>query len=237
MSGIDARMRAIRERIDAAALRSGRDPASVRLLAASKTRPAASVIAAATAGQIDFGENRVQEADAKIGEVCAAEPPLDPAPVWHLIGPLQRNKARRAVALFDVIHSLDRAALALELDRAASAAGLRRRVLLQVNIDAEPQKAGVDAAGAAELFDRVRACESLEAIGLMAIPRACDDPEEVRPSFARLRELLDSLQRLHPDLPQFCELSMGMSSDFEVAIEQGATWVRLGTAIFGRRKQ
>lgn len=222
---IAERLRAVRERIDAAARRAGRDPAQVQLLAVSKTFPARAVLEAADAGQRCFAENRVQEAEAKIPEVGRD---LE----WHLVGALQRNKARRAVELFDVIHSVDRPQLAHALQRAADAAGRRPRVLLQVNLDAEDQKSGAAPEALGALLDAVRACPALVPSGLMTIPRACDDPEEVRPSFARLAELARELRATEPRL---VELSMGMSADFEVAVEEGATLVRVGTAIFGTR--
>jgi pyridoxal phosphate enzyme (YggS family) len=231
---IGERLLQVRERIAAAAARSGRSADDVTLIAVSKTFPADRVVDAFAAGQRVFGENRVQEALAKIPEV-AASLPGDDAPEWHLIGPLQRNKARRAVEIFDVIHSVDRPELARAIDRAAAAGGRRMRVLLQVNVDREPQKAGVAPEDAPALLRCVRECAALEPGGLMAIPRACSDPEEVRPSFARLRELLGELQAAEPGLPEFVDLSMGMSADFEVAIEEGSTQVRVGTAVFGRR--
>ncbi len=219
------RLRAIRERIEGAARRSGRDPQQVQLLAVSKTFPAEAVLEAAAAGQRRFAENRVQEASAKI-------PAIAEALEWHLIGPLQRNKARRAVELFEVIHSVDRPELVRALDRAAADLGRRPRVLIQVNLDREAQKSGAAPEQVAALLDELRACPALVPVGLMTIPRACDDPEEVRPSFVRLRELRDALRGTEPGL---VELSMGMSADFEVAVEEGSTLVRIGTAIFGAR--
>jgi hypothetical protein len=154
---------------------------------------------------------------------------------WHFIGPLQRNKARRAVELFDVIESVDRASLARELAQAARALGRRPRILLQVNVDAEPQKAGVPPGGLTDLLETVDALPDLEPVGLMAIPRAASDPEQSRPAFARLRELLEKTNAGRDPSHRLAELSMGMSADFEVAIEEGATWVRVGSAIFGER--
>ncbi len=231
---IEERLRQVRERIAAAARRSGRSTDAVRLIAVSKTFPAERVVEAFAAGQRAFGENRVQEALAKIPAVAKGLP-AGPSAEWHLIGPLQRNKVRRAVEAFEVTESVDRPELAHAIDRAAAAAGRRPRVLIQVNVDREPQKAGVAPEAAAALLRRVRECAALEPCGLMAIPRACSDPEEVRPSFSRLRELLGELQAAEPDLRGFEELSMGMSADFEVAIEEGSTQVRVGTAVFGRR--
>ncbi len=232
MSGIAARAEALRKRIDTVAREAGRDPADVRLLAISKTFPAERVLEATAAGLRSFGENRVQEAETKIPEVrAAADVRLD----WHLVGQLQRNKARRAVELFDWIHSVDRPALASTLERHAEALQRRPRVLIQVNVDEEEQKAGVLPTELAQLAEHVDAMTHLELVGLMAIPRACEDPEQVRPSFERLRELLQQLNEGRADEARFTELSMGMSADFEAAIREGATWVRIGSAIFGER--
>ncbi len=233
MSEIAARVEALRKRVELAARAAGRDPGSVRLLAVSKTFPARCVLEAVEAGLRCFGENRVQEADTKIPELrTATEVTLD----WHLVGQLQRNKAQRAVELFDWIHSVDRPALAAALERHAEALGRRPRVLLQVNIDEEGQKGGVRPGDVASLAEQVGALPHLELVGLMTIPRACEDPEEVRPSFASLRELLEEINRQRSADKQLSELSMGMSADFEVAIQEGATWIRIGTAIFGERQ-
>ncbi len=234
MSGIGARAEALRKRIETAAREAGRDPADVQLLAISKTFPAERVLEATAAGLRSFGENRVQEAESKILEVrAAAKPRLD----WHLVGQLQRNKAQRAVELFDWIHSVDRPALATALERHAERLQRRPRVFLQVNVDEEEQKAGVAPNELAQLAEHVDAMAHLELVGLMAIPQACDDPEQVRPSFARLRELLQQLNRGRAEEARLTELSMGMSADFEAAIREGATWVRVGSAIFGERGQ
>ena len=227
-------LREVHRRIATAARRAGRDPNEVKLLAVSKRFAHDRVLEAAAAGQLAFGENRVQEASRKIPVVAAEFAATQPntSMEWHLIGPLQRNKARQAVELFDVIHSLDRSELAVALERAAEALDRRPRVLLQINIDDEPQKSGAAPSDARELLEATRACAHLIPVGLMTLPRACSDPEEVRPSFRRLRELL---AELHQDEPRLVELSMGMSADFEVAIEEGSTQVRIGTAIFGTR--
>ena len=230
MSDLLQRIERVRQRLGRAAEGAGRDPSSVRLIAVSKTFPAADVERAAAAGLRVFGENRIQEAIEKIPSVSDF---YKNSLEWHFIGPLQRNKARRAIEHCDVIHSVDRLGLVETLQRSAAALGRRPRVLVQVNIDREPQKAGADPADAAELVRALDACANLVAVGLMAIPRPADDPEKVRPAFARLRELRDALERERGrELP---ELSMGMSADFEVAVQEGATWVRLGTAIFGER--
>lgn len=232
MSAIAERLAGIRARIERAAHHADRDPARVRILAVSKTQPPEAVLEAVRAGLDAFGENRVQEAEAKIPLVRAAcEAPL----AWHLIGGLQRNKARRAVELCDVIQSVDRTELLLALDKAAAETGRRPRILLQVNLDAEPQKNGCAQSLLPALAAAAEECTHLELVGLMAIPRPCDNPEEVRPSFARLRKLLDTLNRERPLEDRLTELSMGMTSDFEVAVQEGATWLRLGTALFGER--
>jgi len=234
VSGFAERLAAIRERIARAARAAGRDPASVTLLAVSKTQPPGRVLEAVRAGLVAFGENRVQEAEAKIPAVRA----LSAAKLeWHLIGGLQRNKARRAVELFDAIQSVDRLELLAALDRAAAAAGRRPRILLQVNVDEEPQKGGCAPAELPALARAAELCAHLDWQGLMAIPRACEDPEQVRPSFARLRTLLDDLNRARPSETRRVELSMGMTADFEVAVQEGATCLRLGTALFGEREK
>ena len=229
MSDVRERLAVLRARIARAERAAGRPPGSARLLAISKSFAPERVVEAAGCGLRAFGENRVQEAADKIPAVSAA---FDTKLEWHLVGALQRNKARRAVELFDVIHSLDRRSLAHAIDRAAAALDRRPRVLVQVNIDAEPQKGGVPVDEAPALVAEVAALPGLELVGLMAIPQARPDPELQRPAFARLRSLLEGLRIEHPSL---CELSMGMTADFEIAIEEGATWIRLGTAVFGER--
>jgi len=233
MSEVAKRLAEIRARIERAAALVGRDPSAVKLLAVSKTQSAERVLEAVAAGQLAFGENRVQEAGEKIPAVRAAcATPLE----WHLIGGLQRNKARRAVELCDVIQSVDRPELLLALDKAAAELGRRPRIFLQVNIDREQQKGGCMPSTAAALAEAADQCANLELVGLMAIPRPCDNAEQVRPSFARLRALLAELNRTRPRERRLGELSMGMSGDFEVAVQEGATWLRVGTALFGERK-
>jgi hypothetical protein len=232
LTGLAARLAQVQSRSAAAARRAGRDPAEVTLVAVSKTFPARRVAELAALGVRHFGENRVQEALEKI-EAVQALTGLDLE--WHMIGGLQRNKAAAAARAFAWIHSLDRPGLALELERAAARRTVPLRVLAQVNVDAEPQKSGVTPAGLAELVACIDACPHLALQGLMAIPRACADPEEVRPSFARLRALLGDINRTRAPDARLPHLSMGMSGDFEVAIEDGASLVRIGTAIFGER--
>jgi pyridoxal phosphate enzyme (YggS family) len=233
MSDLSERLAHVRARVDAAARAAGRDPGDVRVIAISKTFPVARLREALAAGQRALGENRVQEAAGKLALLSAEERARGE---WHLVGQLQRNKARKAVELFDVIHSVDRPALAEALDRAAHDLERRPRVLLQVDLDDEPQKGGVSPAEAEALLAHIEGLAQLEPVGLMAIPRPGDDPEATRPAFARLRQLRDQLNAARPPERRLRELSMGMSADFEVAIAEGATWVRVGTAIFGERE-
>jgi len=227
VSEIVDRLAGVRQRVAAAAVGCGRDPQSITLIAVGKKFPAEIVRMAIEAGAVDLGENRVQEAVAKRPEVPGAK--------WHLIGPLQRNKARAALEVFDIVHTLDRQELAdrLQFLLGERWPGRRLDVLVEVNIGLEPQKAGALPAEAADLLRHALGCDRLAVRGLMAIPPWEKDPEASRPYFRALRELRDELQRdVGVVLP---ELSMGMSHDFEVAIAEGATMVRVGTAIFGPR--
>lgn len=224
---IAGRLGAVRAAIDEAARRAGRDPASVRLVAVSKKQPASAVEAAYAAGQRDFGENYVQELCAKAA-ILGDRPDLR----WHAIGALQRNKVKDVVRVAHVVHTVDRADLAREIAKRAQAAGRAVDVLIEVDLAGEAQKAGC---APAEVPALVQSCAEagLRVVGLMAIPPASDDPEASRPHFARLRTLQAELvQAGHPTVH---ELSMGMSHDFSIAIEEGATIVRVGTAIFGAR--
>ena len=230
IEGLRARLQEVRARISAAALKSHRRPEQIALVAVSKTHPAEIIREAIAAGVTDLGENRVQEAETKIPEVGRH------AARWHLIGHLQSNKARRAVELFDVIHSLDSVALAQRLDRMC--AELNRPelpVMIQVDLGREATKSGVDEAEVLRLVEALKQCEHLRLTGLMTLPPYFDDAEQVRPFFRKLRELSDELSSrgAFGDAPG--ELSMGMTHDYEVAIEEGATIVRVGTAIFGQR--
>lgn len=214
-------------RIVAAAEAAGRDPREVTLIAVTKTHPAEVVDEAVIAGAHDLGENRVQEAQAKKPGVRKAR--------WHLIGPLQRNKARVALEVFDVIHTVDRSEIGDRLQFLLAQHWPDRvvDVLLEVNIGNEPQKAGVAPADARGLLDAVRNHDRLVVCGLMAIPPFAAEPEASRPFFRSLRELRDRIQdETGHALPA---LSMGMSHDFEIAVAEGATLVRVGTAIFGPR--
>ena len=217
----------MRDHIAHTAVRAGRDPNSVMLVGATKGVDANRVRAAVAAGLREIGENRIQEALPKISA-------LGPGPRWHLIGHLQRNKARPAAEHFEVIHSIDGLATAQAVDHAAGRAGRRIAVLVEVNVAGEAMKYGVPPEAAGALVAAVGACAHLAPVGLMTVAPMTDDPETVRPVFRRLRELRDRLRE--EGVGQgFRELSMGMSDDFEVAIEEGATMVRIGRAIFGER--
>ena len=217
----------MRDHIAHTAVRAGRDPNSVMLVGATKGVDANRVRAAVAAGLREIGENRIQEALPKISA-------LGPGPRWHLIGHLQRNKARPAAEHFEVIHSIDGLATAQAVDRAAGRAGRRVAVLVEVNVAGEAMKYGVPPEAAGALVAAVGACAHLAPVGLMTVAPMTDDPETVRPVFRRLRELRDRLREEGAG-QGFRELSMGMSDDFEVAIEEGATMVRIGRAIFGER--
>ena len=226
---IAANLAGIRRRITESASRAHRDPAGITLLAVSKTFDADAVRAAAAAGQTHFGENRVQEGVEK--SAALRDLPLE----WHLIGHLQTNKAKKAAASFGWIHSVDRPELLQKLDEAAAAAGTRPNILLQVNLAEEAQKFGADEAAVASLAQAALQARALTLRGLMIIPPIPDDPEQSRPWFRQLRELRDRLVAGGIPAASLAELSMGMSQDFGVAIEEGATIVRVGTAIFGQR--
>ena len=224
------RLAQVRERIATAAARCGRESTEVTLVAVSKTHPAEAIREALRAGLTDFGENRVQEAESKIPLV------KDEDARWHLIGHLQANKARRAVKLFDVIHTVDSTSLAQRLDRACGDEQRKELlVLIQVDLAGEATKSGVAESKLSDLVESVRHCPRLRLTGLMILPPFFEDPEQVRPFFKRSRELRDEIQAGGHFGDQPGELSMGMSHDFEVAIEEGATIVRVGTAIFGER--
>jgi len=219
-------LRTIRKGIEAACARAGRDPTGVTLVAVSKGQPPDAVRAAVEAGQSLFGENRVQEAKAKIGQCPGSAR-------WHMIGHLQSNKARDAVHFFEMIESIDSLALATEVNKWAEKAAKTMRVLLEVNVAGESSKFGYNAERLLEEFLQVNALPKIEIHGLMTVAPWAQDAEKVRPVFRQLRELKTQCERkLGAPLPH---LSMGMSGDFEVAIEEGATMVRIGTALFGPR--
>ncbi len=235
-AAVEGRLEAVRERIRAAAARAGRRPEEIALVGAAKTQSAAAVVAAARAGLANVGENYVQEARSKIPKVREKlEARGDPVPRWHYIGRLQRNKARDVVRLFDVVETVDSVALAAELDRRARGAERTLDILLQVNLSEEPNKGGAVCDALPELVAACADSPNLRTIGLMTIPALAPDPEANRPVYARLRELAETLGPAAGG-EALRELSMGMSGDFEVAIEEGATIVRVGTAIFGARE-
>jgi len=220
----------VEERIAAACGRSGRRREDIRLVAVSKTYPPESIRAAFAAGLRDFGENRVQEAKSK----CPAL--ADLGVTWHLVGHLQSNKARAARELFHWVHSLDSLRLAEKLAQAAAPGDAPLPVLIEVNLGEETSKAGVRAGGVAALAEQIAPMETLELRGLMVIPPFLANPEHVRPYFRQLRALARDIEARNLPSVSMRELSMGMSHDFEIAIEEGATLVRVGTAIFGERK-
>jgi pyridoxal phosphate enzyme (YggS family) len=237
---LPARLAAVQARIAEACARRGRDPGNVVLVGVSKTHPAAAVAAAWRAGLRVFGENRVQEAVAKSRELAdLMETAMETPPEFHLIGPLQSNKVRLALELFRTIHSIDRPSIAAALDREAGTRGLRLTGFLEVNLGGEASKHGFLPADLAAAAHPLADLRHLRIAGLMAIPPQSEDPEDSRRWFIRLRELRDELAA-RPEWSARWQgfggwLSMGMSHDFEVAVEEGATHVRVGTALFGSR--
>lgn len=231
------RLRQVQERIAVAAARVGRDPDDIILVAVTKTMPVEVIQEGYRLGLRHFGENRVEEGMIKIPQIN--EWAADDPPTWHMVGHVQSRKARNAVLYFDVVHSVDRLKLARRLSRFAGEAGKRIPVLLEVNTSGEASKYGYPADDEAGLFVAVEAMRELPNIeiqGLMTMAPIVTDPEDARPYFRRLRELRDALQARFPDL-NWHHLSMGMTDDFEVAIEEGATMIRLGRAIFGPRRE
>lgn len=223
------RLAHVRARIDAAARSAGRNPSSVRLVAISKTLPLSAIREAYAAGQRDFGENRVQEALSKIAAGT------DMAIRWHLVGHLQTNKARKAGPAFAVMHGIDSVDLLHKLDAAAAEAGTTPDLLIQVDLAGEATKHGVPPDEVPPLFEAAAGCRAARVTGLMTVPPRPDDAEDARPYFARLRALRDGWRNAGVPDSMLRELSMGMSGDFEVAIQEGSTMVRVGTAIFGSR--
>ena len=221
----------IYKRISHAAMRAGRNPEEVKLIAVTKTVTVQQIKEAIDAGLRTLGENRIQEAKAKIEELSAGS--TMPSVSWHLIGHLQKNKVKYAVRLFDLIHSLDSAELAEELNSQAEKTGKVQEVLMEVKLSPEETKHGVAKTKLPELLKMAQPLKYLKLRGLMTVPPFFDSPEEARPYFRELRKLRDEAEAAGYHLP---ELSMGMSNDFEVAIEEGSTMVRIGTAIFGERK-
>jgi pyridoxal phosphate enzyme (YggS family) len=228
-AALRARLASVRERIARAADRAGRDASSICLVAVSKTFDADHVRAAADAGQRDFGENKVQDALLKmdlLGDLSLR---------WHLLGHLQSNKAHKAGARFDTIHSVDSALLLDRIEQAAAAADRRLQVLIQVDLAGEPTKHGVQPDTLRAVCQAAGKLHRAQMTGLMLLPPACDDPREARPYFRALVALRDRLLDEGVDRSMLADLSMGMSHDFDVAVEEGATLVRVGTAIFGAR--
>lgn len=223
-------IKGVHRRISRACLRSGRDPNAVRLIAVTKTVAAGRILNAVESGLRDFGENKVQEAKEKISHLR----PLTSGSniVWHFIGHLQKNKVKSSVELFELIHSVDSLELAEMISVHAEKAGKIQDVLLQVKLSPEETKYGLDKEALPGLLHAMRGLKGIRPIGLMTMPPLFEGPEMTRPYFRQLRELRDSAEKAGFHLP---ELSMGMSHDFEVAIEEGATMVRVGTALFGER--
>ena len=229
MSSIADRLAGVRGRIAASARSAGRDPSSVRLVAVSKTFPIDSIRDAYAAGQRDFGENRVQEALQKIASATDLEIR------WHLLGHLQTNKARKAGPAFAAIHSVDSIELLEKIDAAAVDAGQMPELLIQVDLAGEATKFGATPAEVPRLLDAAASCRAARLTGLMTLPPVPESPEDARQWFRRLRDLRDEWLASGVPAPMLRELSMGMSGDFEVAIQEGSTMVRVGTAIFGSR--
>jgi len=226
-SAIARNLEAVRQRIASAARRAGRDPEAVTLVGVSKTVPVERVREAIDAGLLDLGENRVQEAREKA--------PILPAEVrWHLVGHLQSNKAAHAARLFKVVHSVDSVEILGKLDQAASKEGRRIDALVQVDVVGEATKFGIEEGRIDEVLDAAESCGSIAVRGLMTLPPYAPDPEKARPYFRRLRRLLEEARARHPGLA-LDRLSMGMTEDFEVAVEEGSTLVRVGRALFGER--
>jgi PLP dependent protein len=228
---IARRVAAVREQIARAAARAGRAPDDITLVAVSKTQPPDAVREAFAAGLRHFGENKVQEAE---GKIAALEDLRGAGLVWHMIGHVQSNKGRRAAELFDAVDSVDDVTLAKRLERGAEQARRQLPVLIQVDLGKEATKFGLDEAHLFPTLEQLRGYKAVHVEGLMVLPPLADDPEEARPYFHRLRELLEEARG--QGLVRGRTLSMGMSHDFEVAIQEGATQVRVGTAIFGERK-
>jgi pyridoxal phosphate enzyme (YggS family) len=226
---IRERLVRVGEQIARAAERAGRSAEEITLIAVSKTFDSATVQQAVDAGACDLGENRVQEGITKVALIKGDVR-------WHLIGHLQSNKARPAVEAFDVIHTIDSSQLAERLDRVAGELARRPEVLVQVDLAHEPTKSGADEGELPAIIEALDSASHLEFRGLMTLPPFFDSPEQTRPYFRRLREILDGLNRGRALEQRLTELSMGMSHDFEAAIEEGATMVRVGTAIFGTRE-
>ena len=219
----------IKEVISNTCKRAGRDPDSVQLIAVSKTKPEQAILDALTAGQLHFGENRMQELQTKMDSIA------NTSAVWHMIGTMQSNKIRHIAHRVDWIHSVGKAKYLKEINKRAKAAERVINVLIQVNISDEDQKSGCDPDQLPEILEQARKFDHIRIRGLMGMAHLSDNPEEARPEFALLRKTLEANQSANSGNIDLTELSMGMSNDFEVAIEEGATMVRIGSAIFGAR--
>jgi pyridoxal phosphate enzyme (YggS family) len=228
MPTVKDNIKMIRDNIANAALRSGREASDIRLMAVTKTVADERIMEAIDAGVDIIGENYVQEAKRKIEK-------MGKNVEWHMIGHLQSKKSKYAVRLFDMIHSIDRIKLAKELDKRASMAECVTKILIEVNISGEETKSGVKKEDALNLVKDISALENLSIQGLMTMPPWFDDPEDARPYFVNLRKLRDRIAEEKIPNVEMCELSMGMSGDYQVAVEEGATIVRIGTVIFGER--
>jgi len=226
---IKERVNEIRKRIISAAARAGRDPSTILLLGVTKGIDIERIREGIGAGIKTLGESRVQEALPKIKA-------LHKDITWHFIGHLQRNKVKYIVGLFDLIHSLDSKGLAEEIDKRSGKANLIQKVLIEVNTGGEESKYGISPEDTIPFIKEVKDLRHIEICGLMTIPPFSEDPEESRPYFRMLREIFEEVRATFPELESFSHLSMGMSNDFEIAIEEGATIVRIGTAIFGERE-
>ena len=234
--GARERLRSVRDRIERACTRAGRSPEEVQLVGVCKRQPIERVVQAIEAGLTQLGENYVQALQERRPLIEAQLEPASAARLrWRMLGGLQRNKARAALSLVDAVDSVDRASLAVELDKRAAAANTHLDICLQANLSGETQKSGVGPEALSELLAACVPLSHLRVVGLMTIPAAADAPEASRPAFAQLRELRDTLRKLQGG-ENLRELSMGMSGDFEIAVEEGATLVRVGTALFGPRE-
>ena len=230
MASIRENLAQIQDRIAAAAARAGRDPASIGVVAVSKTKPVSQIVEAIDAGLTDIGENRVQEAQSK-------HPQIDRTVKWHLVGHLQRNKVKQALPIFDLIHSVDSPRLLAEIDRRSAGLNRTTEVLIQVNTSAEPSKYGLEPDQTLSFIESAQPYAHVRIKGLMTIGAFLPDPEAVRPMFVLLRQLRDKIIAQQFPNVEMDILSMGMTNDFEVAIEEGANLIRVGTAIFGERAE
>lgn len=229
MASIRENLARIQDRIAAAAARAGRNPSSIDLVAVSKTKPVSLIVEAIDAGIADIGENRVQEAQSK-------HPEIDRPVKWHLVGHLQRNKVKQALQIFDLIHSVDSPRLLTEIDRRSAELHRTTEVLIQVNTSAEPSKYGLEPDQTLNFIESAHPYTHVRIKGLMTIGAFLPDPEAVRPMFALLRQLREKIIAQQFPNVDMDNLSMGMTNDFEVAIEEGANLIRVGTAIFGERE-